>query len=114
WRATRDGAFSRLATEAPALGATTPDFESARERLTAAKDAVLAAANAARSQFIRAAQAVGTVVHEMDTAEQARAAVLQILRDHDARLLAKGKSMVAEEIFLNQHLEAAGIRVVET
>jgi iron-sulfur cluster protein len=30
------------------------------------------------------------------------------------QLLAKGKSMVAEEIFLNHHLEEAGLRVVET
>ena len=32
----------------------------------------------------------------------------------DVKLLAKGKSMVGEEVFLNHHLEAAGIRVVET
>src|SRR5437879_10154699 len=37
-----------------------------------------------------------------------------ILREHNVRLLAKGKSMVAEEIFLHHHLEAAGLRVVET
>src|SRR5437879_12092262 len=37
-----------------------------------------------------------------------------ILREHNVRLLAKGKSMVAEEIFLNHHLEAAGLKVVET
>src|SRR5262249_21427823 len=37
-----------------------------------------------------------------------------VLRRNGVRLLAKGKSMVAEEIFLNEHLESAGVRVVET
>jgi iron-sulfur cluster protein len=53
-------------------------------------------------------------VHEVETAQQARETILEILRQRGVKLLAKGKSMVAEEIFLNHHLEAAGIKVVET
>jgi iron-sulfur cluster protein len=114
WRSTRDAAFERLAREAPPLGAATPTFDLARERLTRAKDAVLADPIAARDAFISTARATGTQVHEVDTAEQARATILDLLRVRDVHLLAKGKSMVAEEIFLNHHLEAAGVRVVET
>src|SRR5262249_40235773 len=51
---------------------------------------------------------------ERETAQEARTTILDLLRSNGVRLLAKGKSMVAEEIFLNEHLEAAGIRVVET
>ncbi|MBX5491468.1 MAG: LUD domain-containing protein [Chloroflexi bacterium] len=114
WRATRDDAFARLAATAPALGATTADFASARARLVAAKDAVLADPAAARQQFLHATAAAGVVVHEVATAAEARLTIVRLLRERGVRLLAKGKSMVAEEIFLNHALEAAGIRVVET
>ena len=45
---------------------------------------------------------------------EACAAVLDICRDAGARLVAKGKSMVGEEIAVNDALEAAGLEVVET
>ena len=102
WRATRDAAFQ-------AVG-----FAETRERLVRAKNQVLADPEAARRAFISATQARGTQVHEVATAQQARETILAILRDRGVKLLAKGKSMVAEEIFLNDHLEAAGIKVVET
>jgi iron-sulfur cluster protein len=114
WKATRDGAFARLALEAPALGATTPSFSDARERLTTAKNRMLADPGTYRRQFVERATAAGAVVHQADTPEQARQTILGLLQAKQTRLLAKGKSMVAEEIFLNHHLEDAGIRVVET
>ena len=114
WKATRDAAFGRLTHEAPPLGGTTGSFEAAQRRLVDAKNAVLADPIAARDAFIAAATAAGAIVHHAPTAEAARQAVLRILRERNVRLLAKGKSMVAEEVFLNAHLEEAGIRVVET
>jgi L-lactate dehydrogenase complex protein LldF len=114
WKQTRDAAFGRLSEEGPALGAATTSFESARATLVAAKDRALADPAAAREQFIANARAVGVVVHEVASAEAARETILRLLREREVRLLAKGKSMVAEEIFLNAHLEQAGIRVVET
>jgi L-lactate dehydrogenase complex protein LldF len=114
WRQSRDAAFGRLLSEAPALGATTPGFDPARARLVAAKDAILANPATWRERFIAAATQAGTVVHQVETASEARETILQLLRERNVRLLAKGKSMVAEEIFLNHYLEAAGIRVVET
>ena len=114
WKQTRDTAFGRLQKEGPELGAATASFEVARARLVAAKDRALADPAAARAQFIAAAESAGTIVHEVATADAARETILRLLRERDVRLLAKGKSMVAEEIFLNHHLEQAGIRVVET
>jgi iron-sulfur cluster protein len=114
WRLTRDASFGRLAREAPALGARTTDFDSARERLVAAKNAVVADPAAARATFLTAARRAGTQVHHASTAEDARTIVQSILQEHRVTLLAKGKSMVAEEVFLNEHLERSGVRVVET
>jgi L-lactate dehydrogenase complex protein LldF len=108
WRATRDGAFRRLEEE------TSSNFETAAARLKRAKDAVLADPAGARGQFIEAARARGAEVHDAQTAEEARATILHLLQQRGLRLLAKGKSMVAEEIFLNHHLEGAGIQVIET
>jgi len=114
WRTSRDGAFARLADEAPGLGAQTPGFDPARARLMAAKNEVLADPQAVRRAFIGQAEARGAQVHQVETAEAARRTIGDIVRRHGVRLLAKGKSMVAEEIFLNEHLLAMGIEVVET
>jgi len=109
WRATRDAAFERLASETKSA-----TWATAREQLIAAKNQVLADPPAARRQFVETARASGVVVHEVESADQARETILRLLRAGNVSLLAKGKSMVAEEIFLNQHLEAAGLSVVET
>ena len=114
WRLTRDAAFARLELEAPSLGATGQSFADAKARLVAAKDSILADPAAARARFTRAFTARGGVVHDAPTADDARAIVLRLLQERGVTLFAKGKSMVAEEVFLNHHLEAAGIRVVET
>ncbi len=114
WKTTRDAVFARLAQEAPSLGLSTPGWEPSRRRLVAAKSSVLGDPLAARREFVKQATAAGAVVHEVTTAQQARETILRLLQERGARLLAKGKSMVAEEIFLNGYLEQAGLRVVET
>ena len=114
WRRTRDAAFDRLASEAARLGAGTPGFLEARRRLRAAKDSALTDPATMRERFVAAAASNGTVVHQVATAEQARQRILEVLTTRGVQLLAKGKSMVAEEIFLNHSLEQAGIQVVET
>jgi L-lactate dehydrogenase complex protein LldF len=59
-------------------------------------------------------KAAGGQVHYAEDAAAARDIVLAICRARNARRVTKGKSMVAEEIGLNPHLEAAGLKVVET
>ena len=114
WHLTRDAAFARLTEEGPGLGATAPSFGASKARLVAAKDRVLAEPSSFRRRFTEAFTARGGVVHDAPTADDARAIVLRLLRERGVTLFAKGKSMVAEEVFLNHHLEEAGIRVVET
>lgn len=56
----------------------------------------------------------GIRVHWAETIEQANQAVLQIIHDHGAKHLIKGKSMVSEEMELNRYLETHGIEVLES
>ncbi|MBV9896560.1 MAG: lactate utilization protein, partial [Chloroflexi bacterium] len=108
WRQTRQTALEHLGENA----STT--FDAARARLVQAKNAVLEDPLPYQRAFVDRATAAGAQVYEVATAEDARALVLRILQDRRVTLLAKGKSMVAEEIFLNHHLEHAGLKVVET
>lgn len=59
-------------------------------------------------------EAHGGVVHRAADADQALAAIDAIVRRHDAGMVVKSKSMVTEEIHLNEHLEKMGVDVVET
>ncbi len=66
------------------------------------------------AQFIKRAQENGIQVHGPFSAHAAALTAAEIAKEHNARLIVKSKSMVSEEIELNQTLEAAGMRVVET
>jgi L-lactate dehydrogenase complex protein LldF len=55
----------------------------------------------------------GTLIRAR-TAEDATSAVVGVARRRGATLAAKGKSMVSEEIGLNEALEHAGVRAIET
>ena len=65
-------------------------------------------------QFIDRAEVNGMIVHRAANARQAVKIVLDIAREKQAKLIAKSKTMVSEEIGLNHSLEAAGYKVVET
>ena len=65
-------------------------------------------------RFATRAEARGTKVFFAGTAAEAVGYIQKVVADHGASVVAKAKSMAAEEIHLNHHLEAAGIRVVET
>jgi len=66
------------------------------------------------AEFTRALEARGGTVRVCATAEEACAFVVDICRERGASRVAKSKSMATEEIGLNDALEAAGIRPVET
>ena len=59
-------------------------------------------------------RAHGGQVHFAKTAQDAVDICIEIARTHNVRSVVKGKSMVTEEIGLNQRLEKEGIRVTET
>jgi len=65
-------------------------------------------------QFEAAVTARGGHVHWAETAEQAVAIVAGIAREHGCRTAVKSKSMVSEEIELNDALAKAGVDVLET
>lgn len=56
----------------------------------------------------------GFTVLWAEDAEEARQHILRIAREHDVQRITKGKSMVTEEIALNDALIAAGLEIVET
>lgn len=59
-------------------------------------------------------EARGTKVHWASTGVQAREIIAQILREKNARSVIKSKAMTSEEIHLNDALEHAGFKVVES
>ena len=91
-----------------------PEFEALRDLGKAIKDHTIAHLDAYLELYERNVTAAGGVVHWARDAAEARDAVLAVCRSVDARIVTKGKSMVAEEIALNDHLEANGITPVET
>ena len=64
--------------------------------------------------FTQAVEERGGRVHRCATAREASERVVEICCAAEARLVAKSKSMLSEEIRLNEALDAHGIRVVET
>ena len=88
--------------------------EALRERARQIRTATVGDLDRHLEDFTRALKARGGHVHRCATAEEAAAAVVEICRRAGATLAAKSKSMATEEIGLNDALEAAGVRVVET
>ena len=108
WRDTRDAQIADLEV----IAATKVD--ALRDGLAAMKDSVIADLPAKVAQFRAAAEAAGATVFEAASAEQANEYIARLCQDRGTRTVVKGKSMVTEELFLNEHLEAAGIKAIET
>ncbi|MGI8672942.1 MAG: LutB/LldF family L-lactate oxidation iron-sulfur protein [Luteitalea sp.] len=65
-------------------------------------------------QFVAQATAAGASVSFAEDAAAASRLVVDIARRHEVQRVVKAKSMVSEEIALNDALEQAGMQVVET
>src|SRR4051812_33167939 len=74
-----------------------PEFEALREEGKAIKDHTLAHLDFYLERYEENVTAAGGTVHWARTAEEARATVLDICRSVGAKMVTKGKSMVAEE-----------------
>jgi iron-sulfur cluster protein len=98
--------FDKLRDEIP--------WEEIKKRARAIREACLPKLETLIERFTAEATKAGARVHRAATPEEARATVEAILRDNGAKLVAKSKSMVSEEIGLNAFLEERGYRVVET
>ena len=66
------------------------------------------------AEFARNAQAAGAHVHFAPTAEDALCEILDVFEEAHASTCVKSKSMMSEEIGMNEVLEEAGMEVVET
>ncbi len=91
-----------------------PEFEALRDSAKAIKDHTLAHLDLYLEAYVDKVEKSGGHVHFAETAEDARNIILQLCRDVGAKTVTKGKSMVTEEIALNQHFEENGIIPVET
>ncbi|HUF86151.1 MAG TPA: lactate utilization protein B [Thermohalobaculum sp.] len=94
--------------------AAIPEFEALRDAARDLKNHTLANLDRYLERYEANARAHGAHVHWAETAEDARNIVLGICRDAGAKIVNKGKSMIAEECGINDFLEANGITPVET
>lgn len=90
------------------------DFEALRDAGRDIRNYALSHLPELLEEFERNVQARGGHVHWARTPQEAREIILGILRQTGAKTVAKGKTMVSEEIELNKYLEANGVVPIET
>jgi len=91
-----------------------PEFEQLREEAKNLKDHILDHLDHYLERYEQAVVAAGGRVHWARDAEEARRIILDICQRVNAKTVTKGKSMVSEEIDLNEALIEHGMEVVET
>lgn len=90
-----------------------PEWEALRERARQIKAHTLANLDRYLVQFETAVARHGGTVHWASTPDEACQVVLDVARRHGVSRVVKSKSMVSEEIGLNDRLAAHGISAVE-
>ncbi len=106
-----EGEFGR---DLAAMRARLPEFDALRDQARAIKEHALDHLAELLETFEARVIEAGGKVHWCRDAAEARAAILAICQDAGARTVVKAKSMLTEEIALNDHLAANGIEPVET
>ena len=91
-----------------------PEFEALRDAARDLKNHVLSRLDDYLVEFEGNVVKRGGQVHWCATAADARQVILEICRHADAKTVTKGKTMVGEEIGINDHLAANGIEPIET
>src|SRR6185312_17503407 len=104
---------SFIARRAAAV-ANLPEFEALRDTARDIKNHTLAHLDFYLEAYEAKVLASGGHVHWCADADAARAAVLEICESAGARTVTKGKSMIGEELAINDHLERHGIEPIET
>ena len=94
--------------------ANLPEFEALRNTGRDIKNHALANLDFYLEAFEANVVRAGGHVHWCSTAADARATVLRICQDANARTVTKGKSMISEELGINGHLQEHGIQPIET
>jgi len=91
-----------------------PEFDALRDAARDIKNHTLAHLDLYLEAYEKKVTAAGGHVHYAVTAHDANEIILGICKALGARTATKGKSMVAEEIGLNDYLEANGVVPIET
>jgi L-lactate dehydrogenase complex protein LldF len=91
-----------------------PEFDALRDAAKAIKDHTLEHLDFYLERFETHVREAGGVVHWCADAETARQKVLNICRENGAHTVTKGKSMIGEEIGINEFLEEHSVKPVET
>lgn len=112
-RALADVPAGFVAARAQAKAAL-PEFEALRRTGRDIRDYTLAHLDLYLEAFEANAIRAGSAVHWAATSEEACGIILGICRQAGARVVAKSKSMVSEEIGLRPRLQEAALDVVET
>lgn len=90
------------------------EFEQMRDEAREIKNHTLANLDYYLDQFEQKVTEQGGTVHWCATPEEARQTILDLCRQYGAKKVTKGKSMVSEEIAINDFLEANDIEPIET
>jgi L-lactate dehydrogenase complex protein LldF len=104
----------RISARVNAFTSLPESLERMRQRAHNLRTDVITNLDQYLAQFIDRVQVNGIQVHRAESAAQALEIIAEIAHKENARLVAKSKTMVSEEIGLNQILEKQGIHVVET
>ncbi|AZN72355.1 iron-sulfur cluster-binding protein [Georhizobium profundi] len=91
-----------------------PEFDALRDNAKAIKDHTLAHLDLYLEEYEKRVTESGGHVHWAENAEDARRIILEICRKRNAKTVTKGKSMISEEIHLNDYLSEHDIEPVET
>jgi L-lactate dehydrogenase complex protein LldF len=91
-----------------------PEFDALRDEGIAIKNHVIAHLDFYLERFEQNVVAHGGKVHWCRNAQEACETVLSLCRTLGAKTVTKGKSMIGEEIAINDYLEKNGITPVET
>jgi len=91
-----------------------PEFEDLRDAARDIKNHTLDHLDHYLERFEGQVTANGGHVYWCADADAARQTIVEICRAANARTITKAKSMVGEEIAINEHLEEAGFKPVET
>jgi L-lactate dehydrogenase complex protein LldF len=91
-----------------------PEFEALRQVAREIKEHTLHNLDFYLERYERAVQSAGGQVHWASTTQEAREIILEICRHAGAKRVTKGKSMVGEEMGINEALEQSGFEAVET
>jgi len=90
------------------------NLQLARERASYIKEKVINNLHDYLIRFEKNITAHGAEVIWAETGDEAIQAVLRIIKENQARLVVKSKSMTTEEIDFNEHVEQAGVESLET